>query len=218
MPAHLIERPDDQRRILMHEVRNQLAAEVADGTGKRVIGIDRKATREPAIERQLHRVVSRPTLLYVGLDGAVRLECTTRVGRASRCAGHIDCRVEADAVLTTSDPRPDVSGASHPSRQNFTLEREVVVIGERRIELLIVAVGAHRMRERSIPSADALERDRVEVGTSPVWIRERAHGLGDTDPDAPWRIVGRTIVEASDDVLVVEHAPAAAETGLAVPG
>ena len=120
--------------------------------------------------------------------------------------------------LATSGLRSDICGARHPSRQDFPLQREVVVVGQRRIELLVVAVGAHRSWERGVPSADPVQGDGIEVRAAPVWIREGAHWLRDADPDAPWRIVDRTVVEAANDVLVVEHAPAAAKTRLAVAG
>ena len=121
-------------------------------------------------------------------------------------------------VVAASGLRADVRGARHPARQDFPLQREVVVVGQRRVELLVVAVGAHRGRERGVPPADPLQRDGIEVRaprygsengpTGSVTLTRMLHGGLFTAP----------LLKPTDDVLVVEHAPAAAKTGLAIAG
>src|SRR5206468_2457050 len=64
--------------------------------------------------------------------------------------------------------------------------------------------------------SNIVDPDQVEIRSSQVGVAERPLRLGDAQANAPWGVVDRVVVSVPLQMLVVEHARAAAQAGLAV--
>src|SRR6185312_344469 len=113
-------------------------------------------------QRQLQAVVVRATILHLQVDDPdpVGRKLAARVGVGGGGAGNGgDCRVQRNREAAVARPRSDVGGACEQPLRHLALERQVVVIGDRRPVFLVERFDQDRRRKRRRGGANGLVGD-----------------------------------------------------------
>jgi hypothetical protein len=137
------------------EVRRHFGpADSALQVRQRVVGPHGETVGVSAVQRELHGVVLAAPILNEMIDLAVLREPAARLGIPRWSSRRVDRRVQSDVSTPLSGGGSDIAGTRHPTGRHLTLERQVVVVGQWRVEHFVERLHEHGPRKRRVAGAD----------------------------------------------------------------